>query len=162
MPNRQDTLRYHSLSGHVPLEKAFWLLPIQQPEGLLQRHVHIAVMCRSKITASPLSLLDDCAGAVSVRVYRRESEQTHLSSAYSKHKPSHHSNASVLKHTVPCRGYATRKMLKRDPRLEAAAAHIQNVWRRHNGRRHGLLRIRKMQQHTEARFAQLQESLIRY
>ena len=53
-------------------------------------------------------------------------------------------------------------MLKRDPRLDAAAAHIQNVWRRRSGRKHGMLRIRKMRQHVEARFAQLQESLVRY
>ena len=45
--------------------------------------------------------------------------------------------------------------------LDAAAAHIQSVWRRHQGRKSGLLRIRKMQQAREARFLQLQDSLAR-
>ena len=60
-----------------------------------------------------------------------------------------------------CRGYATRQRLKRDPQLDAAAAHIQNVWRRHQGRKSGLLRIRKMQQARDTRFLHLQDSLVR-
>ncbi|DBA72938.1 TPA: hypothetical protein ACH3X2_009891 [Trebouxia sp. C0005] len=59
------------------------------------------------------------------------------------------------------RGYITRKKLGRDPCLDAAAAHIQNVWRRHSGRKSGLLRIRKMQQARDTRFLQLQDSLVR-
>ena len=60
-----------------------------------------------------------------------------------------------------CRGYITRQKLGRDPCLDAAAAHIQNVWRRHQGRKSGLLRIRKMQQARDTRFLQLQDSLVR-
>ncbi|DBA85977.1 TPA: hypothetical protein ACH3X1_005515 [Trebouxia sp. C0004] len=59
------------------------------------------------------------------------------------------------------RGYITRQKLGRDPCLDAAAAHIQNVWRRHQGRKSGLLQIRKMQQARDTRFLQLQDSLVR-
>ena len=55
----------------------------------------------------------------------------------------------------------TRQRLKRDPCLEAAAAHIQDVWRRRQSRKGGLLRIRKMQQARDTKFLQLQDSLVR-
>lgn len=61
-----------------------------------------------------------------------------------------------------CRGYITRQRLKKDPQLDAAAARIQSVWRRHQGRKSGLLRIRKMQQARDARFLQLQDNLVRW
>ena len=72
------------------------------------------------------------------------------------------SEQSVRKCLWGCRGYITRKKLGRDPCLDAAAAHIQNVWRRHQGRKSGLLRICKMQQARDTRFLQLQDSLVRY